>query len=279
MTGVALALVALAAPGSADGAILHDQLDLPTLSGIDSTDYGAGNDKTEAADDFTVPSGRRWTVSSVRVHQEGAPAPSFNVRFYADDPASETEGLPYPGVALALRSHLIPGNEGMVVLGLGTPVVLGAGHYWVSVQANTDGASWRWLNRSESIGTPGVWRGGAGGCASGAPWKHYMSDCTMTGAGGPDLLFRLEGLNESSLTTTITRSRIQASRGRAEFRFSGSPDSSGFVCSLDRARFKPCSSPVSYAKLKRGKHRFRVAATDDFGNRDTTPATKTFKIG
>ena len=39
-----------------------------------------------------------------------------------------------------------------------------------------------------------------------------------------------------------------------------------------------CDSPQTYKKLKVGKHRFQVTATDLAGNADPTPARKTFKI-
>ena len=41
--------------------------------------------------------------------------------------------------------------------------------------------------------------------------------------------------------------------------------------------WKPCSSPLK-VKVKKGKHRFGVVATDLAGNLDRTPATDEFKV-
>jgi hypothetical protein len=49
-----------------------------------------------------------------------------------------------------------------------------------------------------------------------------------------------------------------------------------FMCKLDKKRAKPCSSPVKYKRLKFGKHKVKVTAVDQAGNRDTQ--TKKFKL-
>lgn len=51
-----------------------------------------------------------------------------------------------------------------------------------------------------------------------------------------------------------------------------------FVCSLDRRPPRPCKSPKRYRHLRRGRHVFTVAATDDVGNVDDTPARDVFRI-
>jgi hypothetical protein len=45
----------------------------------------------------------------------------------------------------------------------------------------------------------------------------------------------------------------------------------GFECSLDWAPFAPCTSPVTYERLRRGPHTFRVQAIDDRGIRSLVP--------
>ena len=64
----------------------------------------------------------------------------------------------------------------------------------------------------------------------------------------------------------------------AKFRFSSDEPGSTFSCKLDRRKFRRCSSPKSYRKLKAGKHVFQVFATDSAGNRDPSPAKRTFRI-
>jgi len=46
---------------------------------------------------------------------------------------------------------------------------------------------------------------------------------------------------------------------KATFRFTAA-GASGFECKLDRTKFKPCKSPLTYRKLKPGKHTFQVRA-------------------
>lgn len=66
--------------------------------------------------------------------------------------------------------------------------------------------------------------------------------------------------------------------GRATFRFSSTEAGSTFECSLDRARPRRCSSPKRFRGLGPGRHRFRAWATDAAGNRDPTPAKRSFRV-
>lgn len=58
---------------------------------------------------------------------------------------------------------------------------------------------------------------------------------------------------------------------RAKFRFASSEPQSHFQCKLDKKKWKACSNPFK-AKVKPGKHLFKVRAIDRFGNADPTPA-------
>ena len=51
-----------------------------------------------------------------------------------------------------------------------------------------------------------------------------------------------------------------------------------FKCQLDKGRWKKCASGKTYKNLKKGKHTFRVVATDSVGNADGTPAKRTWRI-
>jgi hypothetical protein len=73
------------------------------------------------------------------------------------------------------------------------------------------------------------------------------------------------------------RSRVKSTS--ATFAFSSTEQNSTFECSLDDAAFTPCSSPATYADLARGKHVFRVRATDAAGNTDPTPAMRAWVVG
>ena len=63
----------------------------------------------------------------------------------------------------------------------------------------------------------------------------------------------------------------------ARFAFS-SESGSRFECSLDDLSVTACSSPVSLTRLARGAHTFSVRATDAAGNRDPTPAVRTWSV-
>jgi hypothetical protein len=78
--------------------------------------------------------------------------------------------------------------------------------------------------------------------------------------------------------TSLRRTRINHARLEATFRFTSSEPGSRFACKLDRKRFKPCTSPKTYKKLKPGRHVFRVKARDRAGNLDATPTVRRFKI-
>lgn len=67
-------------------------------------------------------------------------------------------------------------------------------------------------------------------------------------------------------TTTITAGPPRRTdRRRARFRFHAS-EPSDFACKLDAAAWAACFSPQRYRKLSRGRHVFRVRATDLAGN-------------
>ncbi len=67
-------------------------------------------------------------------------------------------------------------------------------------------------------------------------------------------------------------------KGKAKFRFRSSEPGSTFACKLDKGKAKKCKSPKTYKGLKPGKHKFKVWATDAAGNKDPTPAKRTFRV-
>jgi len=78
--------------------------------------------------------------------------------------------------------------------------------------------------------------------------------------------------------TTITRAPKSKTTDRTpKFKFKSSQPNSTFKCKLDSKPFKPCTSPDTLPKLKRGKHTFKVKAVHQ-GVSDPTPARKTFKV-
>ena len=70
------------------------------------------------------------------------------------------------------------------------------------------------------------------------------------------------------------------------FGFASSEAGSVFECKLIGRKVKrdalkqyaPCTSERSYRRLKPGRYRFLVAATDPAGNVDPTPAKRKFRV-
>jgi hypothetical protein len=62
----------------------------------------------------------------------------------------------------------------------------------------------------------------------------------------------------------------------AQFAFTSNEEAAGFRCSLDGAPFAPCTSPASFDGLSEAAHTFRVRAVDAAGNKDASPAARTW---
>jgi len=76
--------------------------------------------------------------------------------------------------------------------------------------------------------------------------------------------------------TTITSASVSGKS--ATFSFSASENGSTFECRLDGGAWQACSSPTRFGGLKHGNHSFRVRAIDAAGNRDGTPAVRSFSL-
>jgi Bacterial Ig-like domain len=77
--------------------------------------------------------------------------------------------------------------------------------------------------------------------------------------------------------TRLLSTTIRRAKRKVTFTFRSVGAASGFQCALarkgKRARFRPCTSPKTYKRLKRGRYAFRVRAVGD-----TTPARRAFRI-
>jgi hypothetical protein len=101
------------------------------------------------------------------------------------------------------------------------------------------------------------------------PGPSAVATPTVTPAPAPD---------RAAPRTLLRRTQINHAKRKATFRFASGEAGSGFRCKLDKKKYKPCTSPKTYKKLKRGKHVFRVKARDRAGNVDKTPMVKRFRI-
>lgn len=128
------------------------------------------------------------------------PVPAgFNVRFYANDPATNLPAAPAPGSERLNQVYTSLGTSpGDVQLTLSPPVALGAGTWWVSVQARLDYGSsadtrqWFWHHRSVQTNQGAAWRNPGDLWQMGCPAWSRRAVCQGSAA-VPDELFRLHG--------------------------------------------------------------------------------------
>lgn len=62
------------------------------------------------------------------------------------------------------------------------------------------------------------------------------------------------------------------------FEFSADELDSSFECRLDSGEWEPCDSPFTTPQLDDGDHELSVRATDQVGNVDDSPATRSFRV-
>ena len=175
---VALALVL---PASASAATLYDQLDnaAPT-DATDSYFYPPPGENVQVADDFTVPVGQAWQLTSAQ-----APGPvgtlPYRLTLFADSGDS-------PGGQLFQVQATNSGNTFPIN---GAPQ-LQAGHYWISIQL-MNLAVWLWKDRTVQSGSPAMVQNPDGmefpTCTT---WKP-RTQCPPADSSNPDQVFALNG--------------------------------------------------------------------------------------
>jgi hypothetical protein len=76
---------------------------------------------------------------------------------------------------------------------------------------------------------------------------------------------------------TSLSARVRKRKHKATFTFGSSDPSSTFMCKLDKRALAPCTSPVTFKHLRKGRHTFTVEAVNGAGA-DPSPATFKFKL-
>ena len=185
-------------------AILYDQYDnnagVATLSAT-FTDFP--NSSSDLADDFVVPGGQTWNVDSIDadgVYFNGAgPATDWNVFIYTDN-----AGLPGTQIFSATNIPIV--EVGTTFTANLTPAaVLGAGTYWIEIQANmtfgTQG-EWGWSDRTVQSNEGAAFRNPGGDFGCGTDWVRKPV-CVPT-TGGPDQVYRINGTTGGGGTPSPT---------------------------------------------------------------------------
>jgi len=196
-----IALPATAAGTVAGGdAVLVDQIpDGPHRVGtVPSYDRPGSAVDNSAADDFTVPKGRTYTIHGIHATGfaiDGGGTVAVNVTLFSDASGR-------PGRVLYFRQETpengtcSDGNQCVLDAPLLEPRRLKPGNYWFSAQAVGDFV-WRWAvtpDGSRPLGAAAVWENPEGGLGVGCRDWTRVVDCTWTNASnGTDLWYLLRG--------------------------------------------------------------------------------------
>ena len=79
-------------------------------------------------------------------------------------------------------------------------------------------------------------------------------------------------------TTILKKPKKRTRSARATLTFSSTEPGSGFRCKVDRKPYSDCSSPLRLKRLKRGRHKVLVKATDAAGNQDPTASAARWRV-
>ena len=150
-----------------------------------------------AADDFVVSAGQTWEVAQIFVLgsyvPDAGPAPDFDVVVY-----NSNGGAPDTVVISHTAVSPVSDVNGDITLAMNPPIVLGAGTYWLSVNANMDFGDppeqWFWTVRTVQTGEPYHWmETGVFGTSCTSGWQPGASVCGVGGGADPDLAFGMRG--------------------------------------------------------------------------------------
>jgi hypothetical protein len=184
-------------PAGAFGAVLYDQTGLPQNAGlITSSSFTADLTKAaQGADDFTVPAGASWQISSVDVVGDTPSGLTARVFIYANSGS-------LPGSLLFQQIGIpITGTNGFSAPVSGAPA-LGPGTYWVSVQ--TSGTSqWSWSSSQTTAGHTAVWGNPANGYSTGCTSYTPLPGCDSFSP-SQSFLFRLNAPDPVAPTPVVT---------------------------------------------------------------------------
>jgi hypothetical protein len=109
------------------------------------------------------------------------------------------------------------------------------------------------------------------------PHAFAVRPTDAVGNNGPTASYGWRIDATSPETTLGARPRSRTTALSARFTFSAS-EQAAFQCKLDAGAFAACTSPKTYARLRRSAHTFQVRAVDAVGNVDPTPAVLRWRI-
>jgi hypothetical protein len=194
VSGVTFASPPVIDSGIAAAVVLYDQSANSSGVATVSQNFEASLDAydAQAADDFTVPAGKTWTLSEVDflgVYFGGpGPAKSESVTLYRDASGK-------PGAVVGTATLKCTDNAGSFACKVPKKVSLKAGKYWISIQANLDfaggaGGEWGWGNQSTTEGTPAMWKNPGDGFATGCTGYTAEMTCIPTSTGDHQFIIK-----------------------------------------------------------------------------------------
>ncbi len=179
--------VLLTVPAAASADVLYDQTS-GAPGGIVMSSHHAtlGSTDADAADDFPVPPGLIWRLSSIDVQGSMPSATSATAVIFAD-----AAGL--PGAELFRQSGIaFPSGPAQSMSLSGVPP-LPPGNYWLSVYTLWSSDPWGWQRQSPTYGYSAVWENALNGEGTGCTSFRALTQCGRSSASATDLVFRLDG--------------------------------------------------------------------------------------
>ena len=186
---IALAAVVMASmvpTATATAAVLYDQTGGTAGLPVQSAHRAAAPDPddSDAADDFTVPPGVLWKITSVDVVGQQPAPEQASVLLFADAGTRpglllfRQGGIPFP-----------PASTGNLIV-TGTPP-LPPGRYWLSAYSSYSAGPFDWRAQDPVAGMPAVWENPGNASLTGCTVFTPLAQCGHTS--GNDLMFRLNG--------------------------------------------------------------------------------------
>ena len=153
---------------TAEARILVDQYGDGNGGAITSSDFGDASHVAQGADDFTVPPGDSWLITSARFKGAG-PAGWATVSIYAD-------GGGLPGALQFERTVEIAANGADFYVPIASPQKLNPGTYWVSILVSSV-QQWSWSSNDTQRGALPAWRNPGLGYTSSCPAFQPLTTC------------------------------------------------------------------------------------------------------
>ncbi|HPI86588.1 MAG TPA: carboxypeptidase-like regulatory domain-containing protein, partial [Bacteroidales bacterium] len=171
-------------------AVLYQQTN-SSGAGMASQDFETVYDAydCQGADDFYVPAGMQWTIQTITATGSGSTTATLvHVYIYADN-----AGMPAASASTTLMNLTCTNANAVLTINIPGNIVLGPGHYWVSVQDASPYATygqWYWTRTTSIYNSGACWRNPGNGFGLGATTWTYMANI---GYPNNDFMFRLEG--------------------------------------------------------------------------------------